>query len=59
MEGVRLDRPGRIATPDYWDGYVQAIRHMADEVRTGSYLPAGPRSMTPSKAEHSRRAYAW
>jgi hypothetical protein len=41
MEGVRLDRTGRIATPDYWDGYIQAIRHMADNLRAGDYLPGG------------------
>lgn len=43
MEGVNVgsrDDP-QIATPDYWDGYVTALRHIADGLRNGDYLPGG------------------
>ncbi len=41
MEGVKLDRSDRIATPDYWDGYIQALRHIAEGLRFAGYLPGG------------------
>jgi hypothetical protein len=41
MENVPLGKSGRIASPDYWDGYIQALRHTAEGLWAGEHVPGG------------------